>query len=603
MQTVATFTYTFFYRKNILQAFLVVGGMAMYLNDALASELHINTICCHHEQACALAAEGYAHMTGRPAIVQVTSGPGALNAMTGVFGAYVDGLPMIVISGQPKLATLCATYGLVGQLRQAGEQEAQIIPMAKMITKYAVSITDPTRIQYELEKALYISTKGRPGPVWIEIPVDVQGMQVDEDCLPKFHIPYTPCADLSIPATEVAGAIGSAKRPLLIAGPELHVSHAVEIFKTLAERLHCPVLCAGTLDIIQKDHPLYAGSIGNGGTRAGNINVQNADLLVFVGVTMHLTMTTYNWKALGKHAHKIVVNCDQSECERPQYIADTTILAETKPFLEALNSICLIKNLIVPDEWLEFCRERVHQLPAVPEHLHTVDEQGRINPYWFAEELFNCLSEGDIVVPGNASAGVTAQQAGGLRPSQRLIANFGSGPMGMAIPAAIGASASSPHKRVVCLDGDGSFMLNMQELATIKHNQLPIIVVIYNNNGYMSIRQTQRNFFKQKIGTDSSSGLGFPDFEKLAAAFDIPFLKISGADWLTSLRMALRKSGPLLIEAMLDPEQGFEPKISSRQLSDGRIVSLPPEDMFPFLDRVELQSHLKFPLDQATGIT
>lgn len=597
MVTISSYFFDFFARKGVSQAFLFTGGMAMHLNDALSSEERIRTICCHHEQACSLAAEGYAHVTGRPALVVVTAGPGALNAMTGVFGAYVDGLPMIVVSGQSKRETTCAAYGLVGQLRQAGEQEAQIVPMARSLTKYAVSIQDPSRIRYELEKAWHIAVSGRPGPVWLEIPVDVQGMRIDPDSLPSFHLPLVPPSDLSGVARSVAQAIASARRPVLVAGPGLRVSHAVEAFRSLAERLNCPVLCAGTLDIIQKGHPLYAGGIGNVGTRAGNITVQNADLLVFLGVTMHLTMTTYNWKAMGRHARKIVVECDASECQRPQYIADETVLADTLSFVQALDAACVAEAVNVDAQWLTFCQERVRLLPAVPERLHTVDAQGRINPYWFAEELFHRLGDGDIVTPGNASAGVTAQQAGSLRPGQRLIANFGNGPMGMAVPAAIGAACAAPDRRIICLDGDGSFMLNMQELATVRYHDLPIIIFIYNNNGYMSIRQTQRNFFRKQIGTGPENGLGFPSFEGLASAFGLPYARIHGESWQDQLDAVLAAQGPLLVEVMLDPEQGFEPKISSRKLEDGRMISLPSEDMYPFLSREELQQHLLFPLN------
>lgn len=597
MITVAAYIFDFLAAKNVRQAFLFTGGMAMHLNDALASEQRIHTLCCHHEQACALAAEGYAHVTGRPAIVQITSGPGALNAMTGVFGAYVDGLPMIIVSGQSKRETLCATYGLVGQLRQAGEQEAQTVPMANFITKYAVAVHDPSRIVYEMEKAWRVAMSGKPGPVWIEIPVDVQGMKIKPQTLPAFHIPLTPPADLSSLADNVARAIANAKRPMLVAGPGLRVVQATKAFRALAQRLGCPVLCAGTLDIIQKEHPLYAGGMGNVGTRAGNINVQNADLLIFLGVTMHLTMTTYNWPAMGKNAHKIVVECEATECERPQYIADTTILAETKAFVQALDAACAAQNVAVHPQWLDFCRERVRQLPAVPGHLRRLNAQGRINPYWFAEELFTMLKERDIIVPGNASAGVTAQQAGSLRPRQRLIANFGNGPMGMAVPAAIGAAVAVLGQRIICLDGDGSFMLNMQELATIRQNNLPIIIVIYNNDGYMSIRQTQRSFFKYQLGTGPDTGLGFPSFEGVAAAFGLGYHRIVGNTWQQQLRQALEENGPLIIEALLDPEQGFEPKIAARKLADGRMISLPPEDISPFLDRAELQSHLLFPTE------
>ena len=599
MLSLAAYTLDFLIHKQLNQAFLFTGGMAMHLNDALASENRIRTLCCHHEQACSLAAEAYAHVTGKPALVQVTAGPGALNAMTGVFSAYVDGLPMIVISGQSKRETLCETYGLRGRLRQTGEQEADIIGMAQSITKYAVRVLDPARIRYELEKAWHFATSGRPGPVWIEIPVDVQGMSITPDALPGFHLPQIPPPDLLGVAAEVAHALFAAQRPLLVAGPGLRVSGAVAAFRRLAERLQCPVLCAGTLDVIHKGNPLYAGGMGNVGTRAGNINVQNADLLLFLGVSFHLTMTTYHWQAMGKNARKIVVECEAAECERPQYIGDETLLCDTRDFVSALDEACEQLGRTVPAAWLEFCQERLRQLPAVPAHLQTLDAAGRINPYWFAESLFNALAPGDIVVPGNATAGVTAQQAGSLRPGQRLIANFGCGPMGMAIPAAIGASCAAPGRRIICLDGDGSFMLNMQELATICHHQLPVVIFIYNNGGYLSIRQTQRNFFKRELGTGPETGLGFPNFECLAAAFGLPYAKIEGADWQALLRDALKANGPLLVEAMLDPEQGFEPKIASRKLEDGRMVSLPPEDMFPFLPREELQRHLLFPLDDA----
>lgn len=601
-QRVADILIDILVRQGLRQVFLVTGGMAMHLNDALAQEERLHKVCCHHEQACALAAEGYAHVNGKPALVQITAGPGAINAMNGVFGAYVDGLPMIVISGQAKSETLCATYGLSSSLRQAGEQEADATTMARSITKYAVQILDPSRIRYELEKAWHIATTGRPGPVWLEVPVDIQGQMIETEKLRSFHIPVVPPADLGPIASSIAVAIATAKHPMLVAGHGLHVSGAVDAFVTLAEELRCPVLCAGTLDIIQKSHPLYAGGMGNVGTRAGNINVQNADLLIFLGVSMHLTFTTYNWSAMGKNARKIVVECESAECERPQYIADETILCGTSEFVEALHAACTVSGQQCESSWLRFCRERVEQLPAVPEYLHTLNAAGCINPYWFAEELFRHLGEKDVVVPGNASAGVTAQQAGSLDKGQRLIANFGNGPMGMALPAAIGAAMAAPQSRIICLDGDGSFMMNMQELATLALHKLPIIIFIYNNDGYMSIRQTQNNFFHRKLGCDPSSGTAFPDFVKLADAFDIPSVRIQGNDWQKQLDAVLKQRGPMLVDVMLLPEQGFEPKISSRRLEDGRMISLPPEDMFPFLERSELQQHVNFPLSDDNSL-
>lgn len=578
--------------KCIDVAFLVTGGMAMHLNNALAQSNGLKTVCCHHEQACSLAAEAYAHVTGKPALVQVTAGPGIINAMSGIFGAYVDGLPMIVVCGQSKRETTCAAYGLKNSLRQAGEQEVDAVAMAKPITKYAARVHDATRIRYELEKAYHIATSGRPGPVLLEIPVDVQGQEVDPGSLASFHVPTIPPPDLSGIASDILEQIQHAKRPMLVVGPGVRAAHAVEEFRELAAVLQCPVQCAGVLDVIFKDEGLYAGGMGNVGTRAGNINVQNADLLIFIGVTMHLTFTTYNWNAMGKNARKIVVEGDVTECERPQYIADETIACDAKEFVQALLHASKHGCKYSSPEWLAFCRERVDALPAVPEHLRRLDAQGRINAYWFAEELFKRLGDGDVVVPGNASAGVTAQQAGALRPGQRLIANFGNGPMGMALPAAVGASMAAPESRIVCLDGDGSFMMNMQELATISHNAMPIIVFVYNNDGYMSIRLMQNTFFSQKIGCDPESGTSFPDFVQLAEAFGVKAMRLQGEGWQTDLDSIMLERGPLLVEVMLDPAQGFEPKMSSKRLADGRMVTMPPENMFPFLSEEELSKHI-----------
>lgn len=591
----ADFTIHFLRQQGINTAFMVTGGMAMHFNNALAQCDNINTTCCHHEQACALAAEGYAHVSGRPALVQVTAGPGIINAMTGIFGAFVDGLPMIIICGQSKKETTRYPYGVEGSLRQSGEQEVDAIAMAKPITKYAVRILDASRIRYELEKAYHIATTGKPGPVLVEVPVDIQGQEIDINTLPSFHVPEVPPHDLSGVCNKILTAIKEAERPMLVVGPGVRVSHCVEDFRNLADKLHCPVLCAGTLDIIHKDNPLYAGGIGSVGTRAGNINVQNADLLVFVGVTMHLTFTTYNWQAMGKNAHKIVVENEAAECERPQYIADETILCDTAQFVRSLARACVGTTRFCTRQWLEFCRERVAQLPSVSTHLRTLDAEGRINPYWFAEELFKRLGDNDIVVPGNASAGVTAQQAGALRQGQRLIANFGNGPMGMAVPAAVGAARAAPQSRIICLDGDGSFMMNMQELATIKQYDLPLLIFIYNNAGYMSIRQTQSNFFAKKLGCDAESGLFFPDFVELAKAFGLPGECVQGELWREQLDGILQLRGPMLVDVRLDPSQGFEPKISSKKLPDGRMVTLPPENMYPFFKEEELQKHLIFP--------
>jgi acetolactate synthase-1/2/3 large subunit len=592
----ADYCISLLHERGIDVAFLVAGGMAMHLNDALATANGIRKICCHHEQACALAAEGYAHISGKPALVQITAGPGVTNALTGVFSAFVDGLPMLVISGQSKRELLRASYGDTGALRQIGEQEVDAAALARPVTKYVARILEPARIRYELEKAWHIATTGRPGPVWLDIPLDVQAASVEPDDLPFFRIPRTPEPNLAGIARDVAQKLKLAERPLFVVGPGLHADGAVNDFLHLAAHCAFPVVSAGVLDIVQRTHPFYAGAMGAVGNRAGNIAMRNADVILFLGVTMHVTFTTYNWKAMGCCAHKIVVEPDASECERPQFLGDETICCRPGEFVRALLKEVKSGAIASKPQWSAFCQERVRLLPPVPEHLRTINAEGRINPYWFAEELFKCLGDGDIVAPGNATAGITAQQAGSLRPGQRLFANFGCGPMGYALPAAVGAAVAGGGRRVVCLDGDGSFMMNMQELATIRHHNLPIIIFVYNNNGYASIRQSQKNFFSKQLGHGPDSGLSFPDFTAVARAFDIPSKKIAGTGFCDELEKILEERGPILAEALLDCEQGFEPKIASQKLPDGRMVSLPPENMAPFLDRSELQSHLLFAL-------
>jgi acetolactate synthase-1/2/3 large subunit len=575
-------------------AFMVTGGMAMHLNDALAQESRIMKVCCHHEQACAIAAEAYAHVCGKPALVQVTAGPGSTNTLTGVFGSFVDGLPMLVIAGQVKRELTCANYGLESTIRQIGEQEIDSVAMAKPIVKYAARILDPSRIRYELEKALHIACTGRPGPVWLEIPLDVQAALIEPEELPSFRLPLIPPPDLSSIAASVAQKLVQAERPLFVVGPGLHMDKAVDEFLGLAEKCAIPVACAGVLDIVQREHPLYAGAIGAVGNRAGNIAMQNADVILFLGVTMHVTFTTYNWPAMGRNAHKIVVEPDASECERPQFLGDESIICRSGEFIRALDKTISARKKPAATQWLDFCHERVRLLPPVPEHLRSITPEGRINPYWFAEELFKRLGDADIVAPGNATAGITAQQAGSLRPGQRLLANFGCGPLGYALPAAVGAAMAGNGRRVICLDGDGSFMMNMQELATIKYYHLPILIFLYNNNGYASVRQTQKNFFTTQLGYGPDNGLFFPDFTAVAQAFDISSIKISGQNFQSALDQILQERGPVLTEVLLDYEQNFEPKIASQKLPDGRMVSMPPENMHPFLSKEELQTHLLF---------
>jgi acetolactate synthase-1/2/3 large subunit len=583
---------------NVDTAFLVTGGMAMHLDDALACEPRIKSICCHHEQATTYAAEGYGHVLGRPALVSVTAGPGAINSLTGVFGAYVDSVPMIVLAGQAKRELTRSAYNFGLAMRQLGEQEVDSVAMASPVTKYANRVMDPSRVRFEIEKALFISTSGRPGPVWLEIPLDVQSSIIEPDALP----PYKPCLpppfDLGPLAKKIVDRFNEALRPLIVVGPGVCEGGSTADFELVAKRLGCPLVGAGPQDALTTDHPQYAGRIGALGTRAGNLAVQNADLIVFVGIRCYLSQITYNWPALGRHAHKIMVDEDPAEFEKPCQIADEAVPVSAKPFLSALAAAAEGFDPKPKASWLNDCRQRVKEFPPVSESMRTVLPNGRINPYWFIEELCARLTANDVLATSNASAGLLPIQAGSSTRGQRFFSNLGSGAMGFGLPAAIGAALAASGRRVICFEGDGSLMMNMQELQTLAHLKLPIILVVLENDGYVSIRQTQRGFFGRELGSGPQSGVTFPDFGKIAQAFGLPSLDVSGPDFRAQIDQALKSDGPLVMVAHLDPDQPFEPKVASRKLPDGTMVSSPPEDMSPFLPRETLRSNFMYPLEE-----
>ncbi|MDR2350501.1 MAG: thiamine pyrophosphate-binding protein, partial [Deltaproteobacteria bacterium] len=548
--------------RGVDTAFLVTGGMAMHLNDALLGEKKITVVCCHHEQAAAFAAEGYGHVTGRPALVSVTAGPGSINALNGVYGAYLDSIPMIVIAGQCKRELLRATYGFDKPMRQIGEQEVDSVSMAAPVTKRARRVTDPARIPYELGKAVSECVSGRPGPVWLEIPVDVQALTIDPEKLSRFVPPLQSRPDLSPAADSAAGLIAEAKRPLIVLGTGVRKAgeKAVDSFHKLAAITGCPIVTSGPQDVIWTDHPQYAGEMGATGTRAGNINVQNADLILFVGFRPYLCLITYNWPSVGRNAIKIAVDEDPTEFEKPCGVADIKIQAEIAPFLSALNRS--LKDYSQPAEnlWLEDCKKRVLAFPVLTPALRTVTPDGRVNPYFFVHELMARLDEDDVITTGNGSAGLIPIQAPVRKKGQRFFSNVGSGSMGFGLPSGIGAAIASKGRRVVVIDGDGSLMMNLQELQTVIHHNLPLILVLLENEGYASIRQTQRNFFGREIGSGPETGVSCPDFLKVSEAFGFKTFEASGPDFAKTLDAALLEKGPAVIVARIDPNQPFEPK-------------------------------------------
>jgi acetolactate synthase-1/2/3 large subunit len=580
-------------RSGITDVFMVTGGGAMHLNDAIGRCRELRTICCHHEQACAMAAESYFRLSGRLAAVNVTTGPGGSNAITGVHGAWTDSLGLVVISGQVKQSTLVRSFGL--PLRQLGDQELDITPMVAGITKYAVMVTDPASIRFHLEKAIHLARTGRPGPVWLDVPMDVQGAQVDPDQLAGFRPEPEPALsepELKGLAQAVLARLAKAERPVILAGSGVRIAGAQDDFLALAERLGVPVTTAfNAHDLMPHDHPLLCGRPGTIGERAGNFTVQNADFLLVLACRLNIRQISYNWASFARNAFQVMVDIDAAELKKPTLRIDLPIQADVGRFLRLLLEGAGPGAAPAHQSYLAWCRERVERYPVVlPEYWA---KPGPINPYCFVDALFRQLEPGDITVTGNATACIVPFQAARLKPGQRLYSNSGSASMGYDLPAAVGAAVAAPGQRVICLAGDGSLQMNVQELATVAYQRLPIRIFILNNRGYHSIRQTQEAYFPESpIGYQPDNGVGFPRAEGLAQAYGLPFVRLASHDELEQgLARVLAMGGPVLCEVLLDPDQPFAPKLASRRLADGTMVSPELEDMAPFLSREELESN------------
>jgi acetolactate synthase-1/2/3 large subunit len=599
MTRVADYIAGYLADRSIGHVFMVTGGAAMHLNDAFGRESRIKKVFCHHEQSCAMAAESYFRVSNKMAAVNVTAGPGATNAITGVYGAHVDSMAMIVISGQSKRETMVQSSGL--PLRQLGDQEVNIVEMVKGITKYAVLIDDPRSIRYHLEKALHLATQGRPGPVWLDIPIDVQSAQIDPETLTGFNPVIetqigTPAEVSEQLVRDILERMAAAKRPVIYAGTGIRLSGQYDRFLRLADRLGIPVVAAwNSNDLLPNDHPSYAGRPGTIGDRAGNFTVQNSDFLLILGCRLNIRLVSYNWSSFAPRAFKVMVDADEAEMKKPTLSIDLPVHADLKDFLPMLNQVS--EGWVSRHAgWLSWCRERVARYPVVLPEYWDIEE--KVNPYCFMDRLSSFIKEGEVIACGDGTACVTAFQTIRIRPEMRLFHNSGCASMGYDLPAAIGAAEALPeNKRIICLAGDGSIMMNLQELQIIVGRRLPVKIFILNNTGYHSIRQTQGNFFPDNIvGCGTDSGLSFPDFGKVATAFGLPFERCaSHAELDVAIRKTLELEGPAVCEVMLDLGQAFAPKLSSRKLDDGRMVTAPLEDMAPFLSRQELAENLIHP--------
>lgn len=601
---VADYMAQFLVDHGITDMFSVVGGGAMHLNDAFGHKEGLHVTYNHHEQACAIAAESYARMTGRIAGVCVTTGPGGTNAITGVLGGWLDSIPMLVVSGQVKFSTTVACCPELG-LRQLGDQEYYIVESVRPMTKYAVMVTEPERIAYHLEKALYAAMNGRPGPSWLDVPLNVQGADIDPDKLLHFDPDHDSVDEggdgiPALKAQEIVGPVSDevmdafvkmlqeAERPVVIAGDIVRTVGCYEAFRAAIAKMQVPVVTAWNAhDLMCDDDPLYAGRQGTAGTRGGNFAVQNADLVVSLASRLSIRQVSYNWENFAKNAKLVYIDIDEAELKKPTLSVDFPIHADIRDFLKAFNS----RDDVFPDrsEWTAWCHGVNDKYPAcLPEYR---DQETPVNMYAFFDESSRRLPEGQKIVCGNGAPCMAGFQTIHIKEGTRLYHNSGVAAMGWGLPASIGAAVALDGERVVCYTGDGSIMMNLQELETVVYNNLHIKVFLINNDGYHSIRITQTNLFEANFaGVDPESGVGMPVWEKVAAAFDVPFMRIDSTVGMgEKIDEFLSQPGCGLCEVVCGTDQFWAPKLSAKRLPDGSMVSPSLEDMAPFLPAEELE--------------
>lgn len=563
--------------------FMISGGGAMHLNDSFGK--YIDYICNHHEQASAIAAEGYARVNQKLAIVNITTGPGGLNCLNGVFGQWTDSVPVLYISGQVKTNTMMDSCKKI-PLRQLGDQEVDIINIVKPIVKYAKTITDPNEISYILDKAIFLATHGRKGPVWIDIPVDIQSAMIDENNLKIYDTSEDDLVlenkQVEAQVKELVSLIEKAKKPLIIAGYGIRLSESKEYFQDLINKLQIPTATTfNGMDLLPSNHPLFIGRIGTVGNRAANMLLQSADLVISIGSRNNIRQVSYNWENFAKNAKLILVDIDKAELEKPTLKPYMKILSDCRIFLEKLNNNS--NNTKPKIEWIRDCKTTIEKYPLF--EFSKVTGKG-LEPYSFIHNLTKEFNDDEIIITANGSAVVVTFQAGIVKENQRYIWNSGDASMGYDLPAAIGASIANNKKRVICVAGDGSIMMNLQELHTIKHYDLPIKIFVLNNNGYNSIKQTQNNFFEgRETACNPTSGVSMPNFLKVAESFGIKSVKIENENGLDDkIKDVLNCEGPVLCEVVLNQNYIFTPKLSSKKLEDGTIVSPSLEDMYPFIE-------------------
>lgn len=629
-------------KHGIEHVFTVTGGGAMHLNDALGHCKGLHCIYNHHEQACAIAAESYARIHNKIAVTCVTTGPGGTNAITGVVGGWLDSIPMLIISGQVRYDTTARSTGLA--IRAMGDQEFDITKAVDSMTKYCEMVIEPKRIRFCLEKALYLAKAGRPGPCWLDIPVNVQGAFVEEEELQGFDVedylqggtgwngeetykipedekgkgefrPVMPSGVQRKTVEEVIAKIKAAERPVFNAGNGIRIADAHKEFMKVVELLNIPVVVGwNSQDCLYNAHPLYVGRGGGMGDRPGNFAVQNSDLVFSVGSRLSIRQVGYDFASWAREAYVIVNDVDAEELKKPSVHSDMRIHADAKELLAVMgevleemkqkgelhNGVLFQGGKGLPGQtWLETCSMWKEKYPVVlPKHWEHGEEEPA-NVYAFIGELGKHTKEGQVIVVGNGSACVVGGHGLEIKPGQRFISNSAIASMGYDLPAAIGACVAEGWKEMVLITGDGSIQMNIQELQTIIHHQMPIKLFLINNQGYHSIRQTQKNYFGEPlVGIGADSGLegpdlSFPAMEKLAAAYGYSYLSARHNQELeTAIEKAMAAKGPIICEIFVSTDQNFEPKSAAKRLPDGTMVSPPLEDLAPFLPEEEMEQNM-----------
>ncbi len=580
--------------EGIKHVFMLAGGGCMHLVDSVGRRPEIEYVCNLHEQGCAIAAEAYAQYTNKPGVALVTTGPGGTNAITGLAGAWLDSTPCLFISGQVKRSDLAGPRGV----RQMGFQELDIVKIVESITKYAVTVTEPSSIKYHLDRAFHLAVSGRPGPVWIDIPLDVQAVVVDETRLEGYDPSgETPCMDGESLGRQVAAAvelINRSHRPVVLVGNGVRLAGALNELDSLIEALNIPVLATWKMaDSLPEDHPLHIGRPGSIGQRAANFAQQNSDLMLILGARLDSGQTGYNHRAFARAAKKIVVDIDAAEIQKLDMDIEVAICADAKLTLKEFLKQAGRIEAKQRGGWWERCREWKRKYPVVlPRYWN---ETEGVSTYVLIDLLSDFLGAGDLLVPG--SSGTCSEvtfQAFRVKEDLRILNTQGLGSMGFGIPASIGACLASGRKRTVCIDGDGGFQMNIQELETVRRLNLPIKFFVLNNRGYASIQATQNNYFDGFfVGSDSGSGMTLPEVTKVATAFGLNIAQIKNHDNIKEkISEILDMEGPVVCEVIVSPNQTTAPRISSFRNKDGSICSSPMEDMWPYLEREEFESNI-----------